>query len=480
MYIHCVWLESGRERQRPPFLVTTSVSTWKNLVDDVMALILDGNNKECDIFEIRGDTVATILALVEGNIVEQIEGALLMSLHRHSEPDIEGVATVSLEDFTTHYRIYTGNTHRINIFPSDDFQELVNKRKAFGGVDRCSRDRIVDSLALRAGVFKMDDEVRELGWAMMLQILKEVLTPAVVSLRSEVETEPQTFHRSFRSKCAQIPPIPRRKLRVKCLGQSPRLIPPLPRLSEMCCPHCRKIALIYTIVPRQIETAAVRLGLSENETPAMICSGEWLDEENHEPECKDFSLEADYREVEGLYSETEMKDGRGYSDKHNEGYVGEESATRGVNDSSESEEQESFNIDGLESDSEGIVHMDSSDFKSSTESSDDGYDSIAMSEFEDTEDEREWSDHHVHEKASGAPYLSPFDTGEIDYLADDEESSDEEDTEDERDMDLADSFLDADEVTEVSERPNAPACPHPVGFVPCNTLPDMFVSWEQN
>lgn len=65
----------------------------------------------------------------------------------------------------------------------------------------------------------------------------------------------------------------------------------------------------------------------------------------------------------------------------------------------------------------------------------------------------------------------------IDYLVDDEESSDDENSEDERDMDLADSFLDAGEVTEISQLNREPACLHPLGFVPCNTLPGMFVLW---
>ena len=277
-------LERVKKWQRKSESVILSVlgmSGWKGLLCSIAVQLQSdlGVLGSGDTFSVRGDTSAVLLRIVEDDIIMQIERAFAVASHVASQamPQHREFPCVSYADIKLQ-NLLLCKTEPRERFDSSSFEELLGRYSAFLG-DNARCHTLVCRLASRAGVPKMEYDARKLVWSLIARTIICLLHPACETLVAEVD--PRALHKCYTNPSA-MPMLPKRVVATNVSAdETIRMVPPLPRLSStVCCPRCRKIPVVYTIVPKQIEDTASLLQMGRNK----VYGSEWHVDEDTSPE----------------------------------------------------------------------------------------------------------------------------------------------------------------------------------------------------
>ena len=300
-------LEQIKTRQKMSASVILHVlqmSGWTALVSAVIAELLPTKLKKYN-FDIRGDTSAVLLEIVGKNLHQKLRRAKFLSIHRSACADDENgkrlvsrFPTVIVKDFQCQDAL---------TFPENDptmeqqmlsntkfwetevhlWNQLIDDGETYLGVNRAFRDEMATSLALQAGIPKMDYGMCRLIWASMIKLARDLLEPPCYLLAYDVDS--RVLRRSYVGPNQPPAALPKRAIPAHVQGRRIdiiRKIPPLPRL-EMgkCCPLCRRIPVVHTLVPYHVEDTAKMLGITPNK---VICNDWHIPDTDHngvDPEC---------------------------------------------------------------------------------------------------------------------------------------------------------------------------------------------------
>lgn len=260
------------------------VPGWKRLVLEILTLLPPDVLEDGSAFDLRGDTSAVQLEIVEYSAMIQLKRSNFIAARLQEEfLESKEFQTVKVKDIRLQNGLLSAELIMQKCFPSvasvnNWDAHLEQPGGAFLGVDRDTRDNLVCRLAWRAGIVKMEYGVYKLVWALLVKTILEVMTPALDTATKEFD--PRLFHKSYLNPNA-MPTLPKRVVSTsKSADKTIRTIPPLPLLSgSIYRPHCRKIPLVYTIGPKQVEDSAKLLGLGK------VYGGGWqVDEDDANPD----------------------------------------------------------------------------------------------------------------------------------------------------------------------------------------------------
>lgn len=271
-------VEKWQRKSESVILRVLGMSGWKRLLSSIAVKIQTDLHMlgSGDTFSVRGDTSAVLLRIVEDDIIMQIERAFAVASHVTSQamPDSREFPCVSYADMKLQNLLLCKTDPRDDHFCSS-FEELLGRYSAFLG-DNALGHTLVCCLAFRAGVPKMEYNARKLVLSLIARTIILLMYPACETLAAEVD--PRALHKCYTNRKA-MPVLPKRMIATNASAdETIRRVPPLPKLSSsLCCPRCRKIPVVYTIIPKQIEDAATQLQMGRNK----VYGSEWhVDDDN--------------------------------------------------------------------------------------------------------------------------------------------------------------------------------------------------------
>jgi hypothetical protein len=199
----------------------------------------------CDKIFLRGDTAAVLAELVQSGMIMQFEQGYKLAIEFASS-EMGNYPTLTCR----HLEIQGDFGSRI-CYPSGIWEGFWSPKAVFSDfaknvLDATSRNKVVRSLSLRAGVVKMKDEVYEMAWWQIVLYILNILEPVLK-----------------RAILAPIRGPEKDENRVLIRRETPWTTPPL---SERFF-----LGFMHTLVPRQLETAAESLGL-----PSKVYGDPWF------------------------------------------------------------------------------------------------------------------------------------------------------------------------------------------------------------
>jgi hypothetical protein len=257
------------------FRSVLSAREWKQIVSQIFStLLIDdlirlGYMRCCSMLSLRGDTSAVLMTIVQESLVLQLQRA--NSIAAYSEYRVAPYCEEGIMQHGEGIRQYPC-LRMDDFFQQDDltsFQNLLPHHQCqteqgflasisdMLNVDHVKRHIIVRRLAYLAGVTKMDDNLFELAWASMIFLIAELLRPACEQLGccDAVRGEQQVSYVQQKT--------------LYHMGTM-RDTSPHAHLLETRCRRCGHRNILHTIVPRQVEEAAKRLGI-----PHTVLGAEW-------------------------------------------------------------------------------------------------------------------------------------------------------------------------------------------------------------
>jgi hypothetical protein len=247
------------------------VNDWKKLVNDTLQFFRPENGlKFPHAYFLRGDTLAVLVESLQFYMTEQLKRADLICCHRLGQYEYP---EMSRNDYELAEQLLLGvhgqsldSTFR-HVLHFEDFDMTHLDMFDFNVLTllgRTTRDKIIRKLAFNTGVVQMRSSVYDLAWQSLIKLIVVLVTPACIELVGIWEIE------SGRKRSRDTSDM--------------RMVPP-PAFEQMSEP-------LHTLVPRQIEDAASRLGIGR------VCGDSWLACEGSTEEEEIAAAKAQYIVVE--------------------------------------------------------------------------------------------------------------------------------------------------------------------------------------
>jgi hypothetical protein len=226
------------------------VNDLKKLVNDTLQSFRPYNRLNFShAFFLRGDTLAVLVESLQFYMTEQLKRADLICEHRLGQNEYP---ELSRDDYELAEQLLLGVhgqsldmtfRHVLNFEALDMTQLDISDFDVLTLLGRTTRDKIIRKLAFNTGVVQMRSSVYDLAWQSLIQLIVVLVTPACIELVGISELESGRKRSLDSSDMRMVPP--------PALEQSSGI--PL-----------------HTLVPRQIEDAAIRLGIGR------VCGDFWL------------------------------------------------------------------------------------------------------------------------------------------------------------------------------------------------------------
>ena len=266
------------QRQEESVIVEVlGVGLWKAAVDNVLSLLIPPSTiQNGGQVEVRGDTSFVLMNVVEGFMVDQLVRAktVAMDFFRRT-PDARDFPVVTSDDLMLQNELLLSDVSAHATKPTAEEimawnDPLEQPGGVFLGIGRAMRDQLVCHFSLKAGNPKMDCGAYRVAWAIFVKIIRAILAQAIPSATNEFDD--LALHKSYINN--NLPQkLPKRVVTNMLSGEEViRNVAPYPRLqSDRCCPWCRKIPLVYTLVPKHVEDAARCIGIPN----PKVCGNGW-------------------------------------------------------------------------------------------------------------------------------------------------------------------------------------------------------------
>jgi hypothetical protein len=233
------------------------------------------------IFDFRGDTLSTLVEIVSTTLIRVLS-------HAHEVSCILASATGKYPIMTCEIFKHGMKSFSEELMPTIFDTENLGGEQLFENAalgllrnEPVLRDTIILRLSHRAGIIRMEKDVFNLAWCTLIRTMLLVLRPACVEM---VGSNP-------------IASIRGETRRILLPNESICAVPPLSTIGD--CSACHEVAYIHTLVPKQLEDSAKKLGL-----PFKVYGDYWMleDDESHQSEMSWEARDALITEAEERYS----------------------------------------------------------------------------------------------------------------------------------------------------------------------------------
>ena len=254
--------------------------TWKNIVASVLVHSLPPDLTDHQQYILRGDTMATLVELLESFLVTSFQRALLITAQSCPENEYPSLTLAHLrlgdalaDTVFPPYSLVTplylhrlptlsveyGN-RRTRFFPQEELSP-ADMEYANSLIPVFVRDKIIRRIAYVAGVTKMESAVFEHAWAAVVMLISLMFYPVCLELVSSANSPDQ--HDDGNEKRPLVSP-----------RETMRNFPPWAQALPVACSQCGAVRFQHTPVPKQLEDAAQKL--RPTFPLAKVYTTEWL------------------------------------------------------------------------------------------------------------------------------------------------------------------------------------------------------------